>query len=221
MLVKEILHTGTAPLRLDDTVTLALGKMSALRVTKFGVVDENNKLIGMITLNRLVEIVDEDTPLSEVVLEDALFITENQHLFEVARLMLAHELYVMPVIDQDFKFLGVLKKRELLMELGDAFNLSSFGSVISVELSQADFTLSDIVRIIETEGAKILGVAVQQPNAENSLYRISFKLNLQDSSVVSAGLRRFGYTITSEASSATLEHNFTERADELIRYLDI
>lgn len=105
--------------------------------------------------------------------------------------------------------------------MGDIFNLSSYGSVITIELAQIDYTLSEIVRIIETENAKILGIAVQQPNEVLDSIRVSIKLNLEDSSVVSAALRRFDYVIVSEESSENMENNFSDRADELIRYLDI
>jgi hypothetical protein len=44
---------------------------------------------------------------------------------------------------------------------------------------------------------------------------------MEDSSAISSSLRRFGYTIISEANSEVLENNFSDRADELIRYLDI
>lgn len=221
MLVREIINTDIAPLRKSDTVALALTKLDLMHTTQFGVVDADGKLAGMIRLETLLTIEDEQEKLAQVPLREAIFVPLDQHLFEAARLMLAHELYVLPVVDEEGKFHGLIKKREILNALGDIFNLSSYGSVISVELDQKDFTLSELVHIIETEGAKILGVAVQQPKAEYPFYRVSFKLNLKDSSVVSAGLRRFGYTITSEARSETFEGNLTERADELMRYLDI
>ncbi|MCH2450297.1 MAG: CBS domain-containing protein [Gracilimonas sp.] len=221
MLVKEILNTEISPLRLTDTVATALMKIELLHTTKFCVIDESGKIAGMAALEKLIEVIDENSQLSEIELEEPLFVPQEQHLFEASRVMLAKELYLMPVADNEMIFQGMIKKRNVLTALGDVFNLSTFGSVIAVELSQVDFTLSDLVRIIEMEGAKILGVAVQQPRAENPSYRISFKLNLEDSSVVSAGLKRFGYTVISEANSEVLEHNFSDRADELIRYLDI
>lgn len=221
MLINEILNTDISPLHIEDTVATALMKIDLLHTTKFTVVDADNKVVGMASLDKLIEVVDENSLLSEVELEDPIFVPYNQHLFEASRIMLAKELFLLPVTDEEMKFQGMIKKRDVLSALGDVFNLSSFGSVITVELDQVDFTLSDLIRIIEMEGAKILGVAVQQPNAKNQAYRVSFKLNLEDSSVVSAGLRRFGYTITSEANSEVLEHNFSDRADELIRYLDI
>jgi CBS domain-containing protein len=221
MLVKEILNTDISPLKLTDTVATALMKIELLHTNKFCVVNEDGKVIGMASLEKLIEVVDESSALSEVELDEPLTVPKDQHLFEASRVMLAKELYLIPVVDNEMSFQGMIKKRDLLAALGEAFNLSSFGSVIAVEMNQPDFTLADLVRIIEMEGAKILGVAVQQPSADNPLYRVSFKLNLEDSSTISSSLRRFGYTIISEANSEALENNFSDRADELIRYLDI
>ncbi|MEO9885778.1 MAG: CBS domain-containing protein [Balneola sp.] len=221
MLVNEILNTEIAPLRITDPVSLALAKLDLLHINKFIVVDEENKVLGMITIETLAEVVDENVSLSELPLEEVVWVPKSQHLFETTRKMFAHELYVLPVVDGEKNFLGLVRKREVLNALGEIFNLSSYGSVITIELEQMDYTLSDIVRIIETENAKILGVAVQQPNDELDSIRVSVKLNLEDSSVVSAALRRFGYVIVSEERSESMENNFSERADELIRYLDI
>jgi len=221
MLVNEILNTEIAPLRISDPVSLALAKLDLLHINKFVVVDEDSKILGMITIETLAEVVDENTLMSELPLEEMISVPKSQHLFETTRQMFAHELYVLPVADGDKKFLGLVRKREVLNALSDMFNLSSYGSVITIELAQIDYTLSDIVRIIETENAKILGIAVQQPNDELDSIRVSIKLSLEDSSVVSAALRRFDYVIISEERSESMESNFSERADELIRYLDI
>lgn len=221
MLVAEILNKDIAPLRLKDPVSLAITKMDLMRTHKFVVVNEENKVEGMISMQTLVEVADEETKLENLPLDELVFVRQSQHLFETTRQMFSHELYVLPVIDGENNLLGLVRKREVLNALGDMFNLSSFGSVITIDLDEMDYTLTEIVRIIETEEAKILGIAVQQPSIELSFYRVSIKLNLEDSSVVSAALRRFGYVISSEERSESMEHNFSDRADELIRYLDI
>ncbi len=221
MLVAEILNKDIAPLRLKDPVSLAITKMDLMRTHKFVVINEENKVEGMISMQTLVEVADEETKLEDLPLDELVFVRQSQHLFETTRQMFSHELYVLPVIDGENNLLGLVRKREVLNALGDMFNLSSFGSVITIDLDEMDYTLTEIVRIIETEEAKILGIAVQQPSIELSFYRVSIKLNLEDSSVVSAALRRFGYVISSEERSESMEHNFSDRADELIRYLDI
>jgi len=221
MIVNEILNIEIAPLKVSDPVSLALTKLDLLHINKFVVVNDDNKIEGMISIETLAEVVNEETPLSELPLEDIISVPYSQHLFETTRQMFANELYVLPVADADRNFLGLVRKREVLNALNEIFNLSSYGSVLTIELAQIDYTLSDIVRIIETENAKILGVAVQQPNDEMDSIRVSIKLNLEDSSVVSAALRRYGYVIISEDRSESMENNFSDRADELIRYLDI
>ena len=220
MQVHEIINTDIAPLKVSDSVALALTKLDLLHVTRFPVV-EKGKLIGMVALETLIEVEDESVSLTEIPIEEAISIPETHHLFEASRMMLTFELYLLPVVDFDGNFVGVLKKRDLLQAIGEVFNLESFGSVITIEMNPFDFTLTEIIRLIETEGAKILGVAVEQPNDVNGFYRVSIKLNLEDSSPVSATLNRYGYVITSQVSSATLESDFSERADELIRYLDL
>jgi CBS domain-containing protein len=221
MLIKEITHNDIPPLELTDSVSTALLKIDLLHTPKLPVIDEEERITGMASLEKLIEVVDEESLLLDIELEEPVYVPAMQHLFEAARFMLAHELYLLPVLDEEQKYLGIIKKRDVLDALGKIFNLASAGSVITVDLDAIDFSLSNLVRLIELEGAKILGVAVEQPQANNTSYRVSFKLNLEDSSVVSAGLRRFGYTISSEANSEALDTNFSERADELIRYLDI
>lgn len=221
MLIKEILNTKISPLQPDDTIGFALTRLDLLRVPKFAVVDAHNVLAGMVSLSSLLEYPDQSQKLSEIELEKPLYVPEHQHLFEGARRMLAQELYIMPVTDAEMHFKGTVHKNELIKALSELFNIASYGSVLTIEMKPADFTLSEMVRIIETEGAKILGIAVQQPNADHPRYRVSVKLNLEDTSALSRALRRFGFDITAEAGSEILEHNYSERADELIRYLDI
>lgn len=221
MIVHEIINTEIRPLGVNDTVSFALIKMDLLSVTRFPVVNETNHLIGMIELNTLVDAPSESMDIDTLELKEPVFIQQSSHIFEAARLMLSHELYILPIVDEEMRFLGMIRKKEVLNALGEIFNLSAFGSVITVGVDQVDFSLADLVRIVEEEGAKILGIAVQQPGSESDMYYISFKLNISESSTVSSALRRFGYLVTSEANSIDLEADYTDRANELLRYLDI
>ena len=220
MQVQEILNTEIAPLKVSDTVALALIKLDLLHTTKFPVVDKG-KLVGMISLETLIEVEDENILIGQVPLEENIYLPKGRHLFEATKKMLSYELFILPVIDSDMNFLGVIKKREVLEALGNLFNLESFGSVLTIEMMPYDFSLSEVTRIIETEDAKIFGIAVQRPNNQNDFYRVSVKLSIEDSSAVSLALQRYGYIVTSQESNATLEKDFSDRADELIRYLDI
>ncbi len=221
MIVNEILNNEIRPLGENDTVAFALIKMDLLSTTSFPVADADNRVIGMIELNTLVDAGDENNDLHQLTLDKPIYINQSQHVFEAARLMLSHELYILPVVDEEMNFLGMVRKKEVLKALGEMFNLSAFGSVITVGVEQVDFSLTDLVRIAEEEGAKILGVGVQQPGSNSDMYYISFKLNIEESSTISSAFRRYGYLVTSEANSQELKADYEERANELLRYLDI
>ncbi|MFN1836232.1 CBS domain-containing protein [Balneola sp. MJW-20] len=221
MLVNEILNNDIPPLKQTDTVALALTKMDLMHTSQYCVIDEDNKLVGMVGLDQAIETADQETTLDKIGLKPEIYVPQRQHVFEAVRIMLAHNLYALPVVDESHKYVGIVEKREIIRALGDLFNLTVPGSVLTVEVDQQDFSLTDLVRIIENEGAGILGLAIQQPQSDNPFYRVSFKVNLEDSSVLSSGLRRFGYTVISEESSESFDMDFSDRADELIRYLDI
>lgn len=220
MLVQEILNIEIAPVQPEDTIGLALSKLETLHVTKLPVV-ESGKLIGMISLENLIAFGDDNVSISKLSLEDSISIDKDVHVFEATRRMLLLDLHTLPVTNSSNDFLGVIKKTEILEALSELLNLEAFGSVLTIEMTPYDFTLSELVRIIEIEDAKIMGIAVQKPNEHSDFYRISVKLNIEDSSAVSSALQRYGYVVTSQFSSSTMEKDFSDRADELIRYLDL
>ncbi len=232
MLVAEALNTDTRVLTANDTITDALERMDELRVQTLPVIDYTTReLLGQISRPALRDLgTDGERTIADLSLEKPIAIFNNQHLFHAVRLMLQHELRVLPVVDESWIFEGTIRKSQLLEVLGQMLNLTGYGSVIIIELGQQDFTLAEIVQLIETEGGKILGITVETPDANRTVetpdanrkaYEISIKLNLQDVSRVASALRRYGYTILTEVKSEAQNIDLETRADQLLRYLDM
>lgn len=222
MLVAKALNTDTRVLSDSDTVAEALRQMQLLEVKKLPVVHHStHKLIGEANRKKIQNIENENKTIGEVELDEPVKIFNNQHLFHAIRLMLQYEMRLLPVIDEEWEFKGIIKKQQVLESLSQMLNLTEYGSVITIELNSHDFTLSEIVQLIENEGGKILGITVETPDAEKKAYEISIKLNLQDVSRVAAALRRYGYTILTEEESETYNLDLETRADELLNYLDM
>lgn len=95
MLVHEIIDKNITPLKVTDSVALALTKLDLLFVTRFPVVNDG-ELIGMVSLDTLIEADNEELKISALSLQDNISIPESQHLFEAARTMLAHEQFILP-----------------------------------------------------------------------------------------------------------------------------
>lgn len=221
MLATEILNNSFTPLVSSDKASAALAKMEAWQTSTIPVIEPTTKkVIGVVTLEMLKDLPDESVTLSQFDLDPPIYVFEHQHLFEVARQMLSKEVRFIAVVDHSESIIGIVEKKDLLDAFSRMLNISTQGSVISVDVSEADYTLTELVNLIELEGAKILGLTVEHNRGEDSGIRVSIKLNLNDTSAVVSSLNRHGYSTTTENREDLLQLDMSSRADELLRYLD-
>lgn len=226
MLVAEALNTDTRVLTAHDSLERTREQMDELHAERLPVIDPSTReLVGLVQRSAIERAeaagADRSLRLADLELDQPVAIFNNQHLFQAVRLMLQHELSILPVVDSEWICQGVIQKHQVLESLGQMLNLTEYGSVITVELSEQDFSLSEIVQLIETEGGRILGITVEVPTADRRTYEVSIKLNLQDVSRVAASLRRYGYSIVTEVRSESANIDLETRADEFLKYLDM
>lgn len=222
MLAKDLLNTDFKPLEPSSTVSAALAKMDAWQSSSIPVVEPTTrKNVGHILFDDISNIAEEHKPISSVDFRKPVYSFEEQHIFEVARQMLQHEVRLLPVVDSTETYLGIIEKKQVLEALSSMLNIATAGSTITVQLQKADFTISELVHLIETEGAKILGLTVEQPSDVNTTLRVSLKISHEDTSAVTSSLQRHGYTTTTQNRNDLMQIDLSSRADELLRYLDV
>lgn len=222
MLAKDLLNTDFNPLEPSSTISAALAKMDAWQTSNIPIVEPTTKKnVGHILFEDISDITDEQKTISSLDFRQPVYAIENQHVFEVARQMLQHEVRLLPVVDSSETYLGVIEKKQVLEAFSTMLNIATTGSTITVQLQKADFTLSELVHLIETEGAKILGLTVEQPSDIGATIRISLKISHEDTSAVTSSLQRHGYTTTTENRNDLMQIDLSSRADELLRYLDV
>ncbi len=109
-----------------------------------------------------------------------------------------------------------------------SFNVENFlglsdteNSLVVIEISLIDYTLTDIARIIESNNARIMNVFIL-PVADGNSLIISIKLNLLDISPVLMSLERFNYKVLHyEMKEGVVTETHKERLDELLYYLEM
>ncbi len=218
---KSITKSEFEPLRGTDTVAAVRERMIEEQVNALPVVDPTTqKLIGQIDRDQ-IDRANDDQQISDLQMDKVVKIFEGQHIFEGVRLMLQYELNLLPLVNKEATYLGVITKQQILEAISKMLNLEQKGSVLTIEIEPIDFSLSEIVQVIEAEGAKILGVAVESPDSDHQAFEVSVKLNLEDISRVTAALKRYGYSVLVESESTVLENDLEYRADELIKYIDM
>lgn len=222
MLAKEILNNEFVPLHPTSPVSAALAKMDAWQTSSVPIVEPiTNRLVGHILFDDIADRADESGPISALDIKSPIYTLENQHIFEVARQMLQHEVRILSVIDHSEKYVGIIEKKNVLEALTNMLNVTVDGSVITVRMAKSDFTLSELVHLIETEESRILGLTVEPSKEMDTFLEVSIKVNTQETSAITSSLRRHGYLVTTSNRSDLVQIDLSTRADELMRYLDV
>ncbi len=219
MLVSELIRFEP-PLSEDMSAVKALTRLQELGVSEWPVVDKASKPVG-IGLEFLLALADDSKMVEDLMERETLSVSPDMHLFDAGRTLNQLKRETLAVVNPDGSYLGTLVKSRVMSALTSVLHLDELGSVLTVELKEADYELSVLVRLIEQEGAKILTVSVEAPDDNTPLYRISFKLNLADVSRVAATLRRHGFVVSMESRTQEQDEEWADRADAFLRYLDM
>lgn len=219
MVAKELISHAIPSLQTSDTGDEALAMMQVYHVHHLPIVNFE-LLLGVLS--------EEDILIHEV--QDAIgsyrlsyvrpFCYENEHLFEVMTKMGRYQLTIIPVIDKNEKYLGVVTMENLLQYFANHFSFAEPGSIIILETTKGNYSLAEIARIAESEDVSILSSFINSIQDTNKIY-ITLKLNRQEIQSLKATYERFGYEVS--ASFSEIEHHdgLKERYDSLISYLNI
>jgi hypothetical protein len=149
------------------------------------------------------------------------FVRVNDHLFSLAETF-SHSLYkFLPLVDHQHKLIGVSSRKDTLEQLCSTLNMDISGTIVDVMLTESTNPISEIIRLIETEGAQVYTLSVQQYSSDEYHGKLSMKISSDAASNAIATLERFGYTVFIPHRDLQRDIDFHERANELIRLLDL
>jgi acetoin utilization protein AcuB len=221
MIAEELINQMIPPLKLYDTVEKALRWMDEFRVNELPVVS-NRKYLGLATETSLVELLDRSLTLKDVELEYLdVFVLQSQHFYDVMEAAIHNKIQVVPVLDEEQEYIGIITINDTLAAFGQMSALQGQGSILVLSMPERDYTLSQISRLIEEENVKVLSAYVSQDELDPYKIKLTLKLNTSDLSRIIATLERFGYRITAQFQDANSFDVGKDRLDMLFKYLDI
>ena len=120
--IADLMHAGDAVPRVYAQTNLsdALVEMSRKRLGLTGVVDADGRLLGLYTDGDLRRTLDDHsvdlrtTPISQVMTRDPKTISAGALAVEAARLMEAHQITALLVVDDETRLVGALNIHDLL-----------------------------------------------------------------------------------------------------------
>ncbi|MFK7972576.1 MAG: CBS domain-containing protein [Bacteroidia bacterium] len=221
MIAFDLITDSIPPVKSADTLQHALDWMAEFGTTQLPVVDDG-KLMGIITEGNLLDAARPEAKLAEVLYPgwESAWVRQEAHLYDVLKAMNEYSLEVLPVMDAEDHYAGLITARYLVKRLGDFFAVHEPGGILVLEVPKRDYVLSEVGRIAEGEDAKVLGLNLATNPSTHAL-ELTLKLNVEDLSRVIAAFTRHEYKILS-AHHRSNENNedMKRNYDLLMRFLD-
>ena len=152
----ELITEEIPPLTHTDTGENALRWMDELKVSHLPVL-KNGNFVGVLSEADVLDKMHLDEKLDK--LFDHLprpYVFANAHIYEVLAKISEHRVSVLPVLDENEKYLGCTSVYHLLTVIANTGSIRESGGILVVEMNAVDYSMAQIGQIVESNNAKIL-----------------------------------------------------------------
>jgi CBS domain-containing protein len=221
MVAKDLISEVIPSLKTTDLGQTALNWMEIFRISHLPIVN-NQDFLGLISDADIYDMNRPDEPIGNHDLTlFKPFVDADQHIFEVIGLASRLKLSVVPVLDANNHYKGVITTSELLRHLAGLSSMDQPGGIIVLEMVERDYSLTQIAQIVESNNVKILSTYITSP-PESTKLEVTLKVNTSDLVSVIRTFERYNYEVkTWVTTNDSMDQFYSERFDLLMKYLNI
>jgi acetoin utilization protein AcuB len=219
MLNKNLISTSIPSVKLTDSVFQAMEMMSEYYVKQLPVVVDD-KYFGLVFEDDLVNM-DDTTEIETISTHlSRVAVHGHMHFIEAVQTANDYHLTLVPVIEKENDFLGVILVGDLLRTLGKMSGSSEPGGLIVLEMEQRNFSFAEISKLIETNDAQITQLNTFWDNVSES-FIVTIKINKFEISDIVATFQRYDYQVKYYFGDELYENELKDNYDHLMNYLSI
>jgi len=219
MIAENLISNSIIPLRTSDTGEEALSIMNDFYIKHLPIVN-NKQLLGLISEDDILNYDVAEAVGSYRLSMRRPYARNNDHIYEVMRLLAEYELTVVPVVDYEDNYIGLISQEDLLRFFANTGSFVEPGSIVVLEMNKRDYFLSEIARIVESENAIILSSFITSAPNSNRV-DVTIKINHQNIQNIIATFERFNYEIKASFNESDYVDSLRERYDALMSYLNV
>ena len=221
MLAKDLISDVVPPLHTSDSGMKALSLMDIFRVSHLPIVN-NTEFLGLISDKDIYDLNMADEPIGNHTLSlTRPYVIKDQHMFEVIDLAGRQDLSVIPVLDQNKGYLGVITLRDIIRYFAEFAALKQPGGIFVLEMNEHDYSPSQIAQIIETNDAKILGMFASAQK-DSTKIEVTVKTNKTDLAGIIQTFNRYNYTLKATyLEDDKLDELYNDRYELFMKYLNV
>ncbi|MBN2614011.1 MAG: CBS domain-containing protein [Bacteroidales bacterium] len=221
MYAKDLISDVVPALKTSDSGQKALYWMDIFRISHLPIVN-NRDFLGLISDKDIYDLNMSEEPIGNHTLSlFSPYVTTNQHVYEVMELASRMMLTVVPVLDQNNHYLGLITLTDLLHYFADMSAIKQPGGILVLDINASDYSLTQIAQIVESNDAKILSLYITS-HPQSTKMEVTLKINRLDLTSVIQTFNRYNYTIkASFMNQDDMDALYENRYDAFMRYLNI
>lgn len=220
MLTANLINNNIPRLKPQDSVAKALQLVSDFKLTHLPVVSDN-KFLGLISEDDLMD-VEEPKSVIETLQESFIHaaVLDSAHFLIAVNCSIQFDTNVVPVINAENDFSGVISTTDLLKALGNFSGANEIGGIIVMEMERSQFAISEISRIVESNDCTILHLnTIVHP--ETGMLTVTIHINKREIATVVSTFERYDYHISYYFGIQHFENEIESNYRNFMHYLDI
>lgn len=216
--ITEYINKEVNPILIEDSVEVAQDLFLEFPYSHFPVL-EDGVYIGCASADD-VELLDSDRKIGEFRYTfERFFVRNTTNWLDVLEVFAKNETNVIPVLDETNTYIGYYEMADIVKCFHETPFLKEDGGVLVVEKTIKDYKMSEITQIVESNGARLLGLFISHSDLEK--VQVTVKLSLGGMNEIIQTFRRYNYEIISEHQEDAYLNNLKDRSDYLDKYLNI
>lgn len=220
MIAPHLISDVLPALHLEDTGEQVLIYMREHGVTQLAVVD-GSSYAGLITMEDIIDSKNLSKPLKHLTqIFRKPFVKDTAHIFDVMKAAVDFNVKVVPVINEQQKYLGLISAESCLRAFAVLNSVKDAGGVLEMEVAVKDYLLSEVARIVEENEAEILCLYTNI-NQHTQKVEITIKVNTTEVAAIVAAFERYEYNVVSIYNDKEYSEDLRDRYDSLMRYLNV
>ena len=219
MIAREIVTTDILPLKPQDNAGQAMTMMSIYHIGDIPVV-KDGELLGMVSEDDVSSVEPDKLISSFRLTQSYIFVSEDAHVFEILGKLAECKISVIPVLSKSEKYLGVITETSLIKYYADTYSFTEPGSIIVIKVGSREYSLSEMTRVIEMEGGKIMSSFITSLPSSDSLL-VTLKIKQQEMNQILQALERYDYDIHATFAEEEYHSDLKNRYDMLMTYLNV
>jgi Mg/Co/Ni transporter MgtE len=220
MLISQFLSNSDFSIQNADSIQQALEKLQDM-LCKELVVLNGDDYIGLVNETILLDAEDEDAPLSSIKINTApIQLKFNQHPYDALVMITVYNSTIIPVLDQDNKYIGVSTQLDILKAISSIQSQNESGAIIVLAIGLHDFSLSQIAHLVESDNCRILNCATKI-NLESDNIEVTLKVDKSNINALLNSFLRHNYLVLETHNTIAAFDDTADRYQQLMNYINI